>query len=145
MLGSHAAEQIAKRAAGTELGEVMAQLAPEIEQDRQTLIDLRTRLGVDRNLAKEATAWAAEKLSRLKFSGATRGDHDFGLFIAVETMTLGVAGKLALWLALLDVSSDVAELDDTELEQLVRRARVQHATLETQRLRLARGVLASLR
>ena len=45
MLGSDLAEQLRKENEGTPLGELMATLAPRIEDDRQTLIDLMERMG----------------------------------------------------------------------------------------------------
>jgi hypothetical protein len=43
MLGSNLAEQIRSRNRGTPLGELMGSLAPQIEEDRQTLIGLMRR------------------------------------------------------------------------------------------------------
>lgn len=44
MLGSALAEQLREENEGTPLGEVMASLAPQIEEDRKTLIDLMDRM-----------------------------------------------------------------------------------------------------
>ena len=69
MLGSDLAEQLQKENEGTPLGELMATLAPRIEEDRQTLIDLMERMGTSKNPVKQATTWLAEKTSRAKFGG----------------------------------------------------------------------------
>ena len=71
MLGSDLAEQIQKENEGTPLGDLMATLAPQIEEDRETLIDLMERMGTSKNPVKQATTWLAEKASRPKFSGMT--------------------------------------------------------------------------
>jgi hypothetical protein len=143
MLGSDLAEQIGERSEGTPLGDLMAEIAPQIEEDRQTLIDLMEQLGASRNPVKQASAWVAEKASRVKFSGASSGAPDFGLFMSVETLTLGVEGKLSLWKALKRVAAEHPPLADANLDELIARAQSQHDRLEEQRLELGRQVLAA--
>ena len=75
----------------------MESLAPQIEQDRQTLIELMQRLDSSKNPIKQATAWIAEKASRAKFSGMTSGEPELGTFMALETLALGVRGKACMW------------------------------------------------
>lgn len=140
-LGSELARQIWDRAEGTPLGAVMARVAPEIEEDRQSLVDLMGRLGTSENPVKQATTWVAEKASRIKFSGVTSGEPDLGLFMALETLTLGVTGKLALWTALEAVAADHPPLAATDLETLIARARSQREALERARLAAARRAL----
>jgi hypothetical protein len=139
-LGSELAAQIWDRAEGT-LASVMARVAPEIEEDRQSLVDLMERLGALANPVKQATTWATEKATRLKFSGATSREPDLGLFLALETLTLGVTGKLALWTALEAVAADHPVLAEIDLETLIARARSQRESLEGERLAAARRSL----
>ena len=141
VLGSELAAQIWDRAEGTPLAAVMARVAPEIEEDRQSLVDLMERLGAQANPVKQATTWVTEKATRLKFSGATSGAPDLGLFLALETLTLGVTGKLALWTALEAVAADHPVLAETDLETLIARARAQRETLERERVAAARRAL----
>ena len=47
----------------------MRQLAPQIEEDRQTLIALMEGMDSSKNPVKQAGAWVTEKASRLKFAG----------------------------------------------------------------------------
>ena len=49
---------------------------------------------------------AGQAASRLKFSGAASGDGDHGIFMALESMALGVQGKLSLWQALHEVRAE---------------------------------------
>lgn len=122
---------------GHPFGVDMSRIATEIEEDRDTLIELMGRLDLPRNPLKQATAWAAEKAGRVKFSGATRGDAELGRYLALETMSLGVEGKQALWTALQRVASTTGELAGTDFEHLAERARNQRAALERQRLESA--------
>ena len=143
MLGSDLAEQIRDRSEGTPLGDQMAKIAPQIEEDRQTLIELMEALGTSKNPVKQASAWVAEKASRLKFAGWSSGEPEFGLFMALETLTLGVDGKLSLWKALKEVSSDHPQLAAADLDSLIARAQSQHQVLEGERISASRDVLAN--
>lgn len=93
MLGSDLAEQLQEQNEGTALGDLMSSLAAQIEEDREMLIDLMDRMGTSKNPVKQATTWLAEKASRPKFSGLTSGEPEFGTFMALESLTLGVEGK----------------------------------------------------
>ncbi len=73
-LGSALADQIRDRNEGTPLGDMMAPIAAEIEEDRQALDDLMEALDVGRNPVKQVGGWVAEKMSRIKFSGVGSGD-----------------------------------------------------------------------
>jgi len=142
MLGSALAEQIRERSEGTPLGDLMARIAPEIEADRQTLIDLMEQLGTSRNPVKQATAWMAEKASRVKFAGASSGEPDFGLFMALETLTLGVEGKLSMWKALQEIAGEHPTLATANLDGLIARAQSQHDALEGECISAGRRVLS---
>jgi hypothetical protein len=138
MLGSDLAEQIAEQNEGTRLGDVMGSLAPKIEADRQALIDLMEKIGTSKNPVKQATTWVAEKASRPKFSGFTSGEPELGTFMALETLTLGVEGKVSLWRALKEVESKYEELDPQQLDKLIESAQAQHDALEQERLAAAK-------
>jgi hypothetical protein len=143
MLGSDLAEQIGAQNQGTALGELMASVAPEIEQDRQALIELIQQMDSSRNPIKQATAWIAEKASRAKFSGMTSGEPELGTFMALETLTLGVRGKACMWEALKHVAGQHPPIASMNLEELIDRAHAQENALEQERLKAATRALAS--
>lgn len=138
MMGSDLAEQIAEKNEGTPLGDVMSSLAPKIEADRQALIDLMEKIGTSKNPVKQMTTWVAEKASRPKFSGFTSGEPELGTFMALETLTLGVEGKVSLWRALKEVESEYNALSAEQLDKLIASAQDQHDTLEKERLAAAK-------
>ena len=142
MLGSDLAEQIRDQAEGTSLGEVMDRLAVEIETDRQTLLELMEALDVNRNPVKQMTGWVAEKASRVKFSGATSGEPAYGIFMALESLRLGVAGKKCLWIALREVRDGYPELRNLDLDGLIERASSQESELERERVAAGSRALA---
>src|SRR5437763_13019663 len=141
-LGSDLAEQIRDRHEGTPLGEVMASIATQVEEDRQTLLDLMERMGTSQNPVKQATGWVAEKASRAKFSGIVSRDRDHGAFMALESLTLGLEGKRSMWTVLKEIASQYPALASTNLDELSNRAGAQHAILENERLAAGARALA---
>jgi hypothetical protein len=136
-LGTDLAKQIRDRSEGTPLHETMTWVAAEIDEDRERLTELMERVGASENQVKQATAWVTEKASRFKLSdlgGLLGGDEAYGLFISLETLELGVMGKLRLWEALKDVAVHHDGLIAEELEALADRARNQRDALERERL-----------
>ena len=140
MLGSDLAAQIRDQSEGTPLGQVMTRIAAEIEADRETLLELMHRLDTPRNPVKQVTGWMAEKASRIKFSGATSGERDHGLFMALESLRLGVAGKKGLWLVLQQVRDDSRAAAGIDLARPDRTGFKPGQTLEAERM--AAGVRA---
>ena len=143
MLGSDLAEQIQAQNHGTALGQLMESLAPQIEQDRQTLIELMQRLDSSKNPIKQATAWIAEKASRAKFSGMTSGEPQLGTFMALETLALGVRGKACMWKTLKQVAGQHPAIASMNLDELIDRARTQEDALERERLAAGTRALAN--
>ena len=141
VLGSDLADQITEHADDTPLADTMESLSAQIEEDRQTLIDLMEALGTDKNAVKQATTWVAEKASRVKFSGLSSGEPDQGIFMALESLRLGVEGKLSLWLMLKEIQAEEPELAKLNLDELIERARQQRDTLEQERIAAGRRAL----
>jgi hypothetical protein len=115
--------------AGTELGSFLAELATEIEVDRDSLAAVMTRLGVRADRLKGAVAWAAEKAGRLKRNGRWVSYSPLSRVVELDGLITGINGKLALWRALRDVADRDQRLDRAELERLMARAESQIARL----------------
>ena len=142
MLGSDLAGQIQARNQGTALGKLMASLAPQIEEDRQTLIRLMDCMDSATNPVKQATTWVVEKVSRAKFTGLSSGRPGLGNFMALEALALGVQGKKSMWRALKEVSEQYAPLASINLDELIKRAQAQYDALEVERLTASRHALS---
>jgi hypothetical protein len=140
-LGVDHARQIEQMLQGDPDADVMAVVATEIEQDRDVLVGLMEHLGASKNPVKAATAWLAEKAGRIKFSGLSANDRELGIFLALETMSLGVAGKHLLWISLRTIAEDVPEVASIDLPDLIARAESQRTRLEELRERHARRAL----
>jgi hypothetical protein len=143
MLGVDLARQIQAKNQGTALGGTMESIAPQIEQDRQTLIELMRQLDSSKNPVKQATTWIAEKATRAKFHGMTSGEPELGTFMALETLVLGVRGKACMWRALKQVADQYARLVSLNLDELIERADSQYELLERERLVAGTRALAN--
>jgi hypothetical protein len=137
------ARRTAESNAGTALGEVLRRLATEIEDDRRTLQTIVAELGFRESKAKDAVAWVGEKVGRLKLNGQLRGYSPLSRVLELEALSVGVAGKLALWQSLQSVPALSERLRDCDLDRLADRARRQRAEIEAQRLEAARETFGS--
>jgi hypothetical protein len=144
MLGSDLADQIRSQNQSTPLGELMEVLAPQIEEDRQTLIALMSSMDSSKNPVKQAGAWVTEKASRLKFLGVSSGEPELGTFMALESLALGVQGKLGLWKALKQVTDQHPAIASVNLDELIDRAESQYDLLERERLTASVRALGSV-
>jgi len=55
---------------------------------------------LEESKARQAGAWAGEKLGRALFTLAGNGPDGLGLLLVLEGLIMGVAGKRLLWRAL---------------------------------------------
>lgn len=131
------ARRSARRNAGTGFGATLQRLAGEIESDRRTLQQIVEQLGFRASKAKQAVAWAGEKAGRLKMNGRFRGYSRLSRVLELEALSVGVAGKLALWESLLMVGTVSERLSGIDLELLTEQARRQRAEIEDCRTQAA--------
>jgi hypothetical protein len=127
-------EALSAQHQGDPTGALARSLLPEVEDDRRTLEGIARALDAGSAL-KEAGAWIAEKVSRLKLHREAKGV--LGTFEALEAMSLGVLGKRALWRALAVAAGSDARLAGFDFGALAASADRQHALLENERLRAA--------
>ena len=140
-LSTYLNDHLAGATAGVELaGRIAPDLQPEIDADRDTLLDVMDRLGAERDQLKAITAWSAEHARRLRPGWLM---HDgLGRLEELEMMTLGVTGKLAMWEALRHALAEDPRLAGVDFDVLSARARSQLERLDRRRLDAAAGVLS---
>jgi hypothetical protein len=118
------------------LGQLASTLLLEVEEDQETLKRVVDRVGKGSPDLKEAAAWIIEKASRFKLGhGEPKG---IGTFQALETLALGILGKLALWRALALLAENDERLSGLDFRKLIARAEAQHEKIEESRLLVAR-------
>ena len=70
-----------------------AELAAEIEADRDALEQLMEELGISRDRIKGVLAWTGEKVGRLKLNGSLLSYSPLSRLVELEGLVIGVTGK----------------------------------------------------
>lgn len=142
LAGSTAAIDLLRHLEGTAdaggRGPFFAALRADIEADRAELVALIDRLGAAEGGVRQAVAWVAEKLARLKLR-VESGGGPLHLLEAVEAVAIGVHGKGALWRALAATAEGVPALRGPDYSRLINRADEQRQRIEAVRLEAARA------
>ncbi|MFF3412524.1 transaldolase [Streptomyces sp. NPDC002742] len=137
--GATAGLELFRRAAQTqqyrEQGTTLAELAHEVEQDRDSLTQIMADLAVPTAYTKVALGWLTEKAGRAKPNGHLFSRSPLSDVLELESMLLSVQGKAACWRSLRALAETDGRLFVEHLDILVERADRQSAVLE--RLRLA--------
>jgi hypothetical protein len=121
------------------LGVFFSQIDTEIRADQNVLRDLVHRLGVEESSLRQAGAWAAEKLGRVRLMIAGGQQGSLGLVLTLEGLIMGIVGKKLLWRSL--AAANLAKLNGYDFRELQRRAEQQIDRIEAERIRAARLVL----
>jgi hypothetical protein len=139
--GIELARRLAKANEDTEYGPPLRRVVQEIEEDIASLRDVMARMGVEEDRIKQAGAWTAEKVGRLKLNGQLLGYSPLSRMVELEGMMLGVSGKLALWVALNEHYGEDPRLAGVDFPQLIARAKDQRIGLERMRRQAAGAAL----
>jgi hypothetical protein len=115
----------------------LSALRDEISEDQLVVQTLLRDLGGTESRVREAGAWLTEKFAELKLRIEDPRGDGLGQVQALETLALGIQGKLGLWMVLEAVSDRVPEAAKLDLPLLKQRARDQHAKVEARRLEAA--------
>ncbi|MDQ3723799.1 MAG: hypothetical protein M3376_12240 [Actinomycetota bacterium] len=139
MAGATAGTNLAKMASEEhqtdEHGPFFSEIYAEIKADKETLQKLMDALTVDDSATKTALAEVGSKLMGPKF---TAGEDDrLNAFVTLETLSIGVEGKVCMWKALKTVESDYAAFEQFDIDDLLARAVSQREKIEVQRQKMA--------
>jgi hypothetical protein len=142
--GVEMARKLQKEVAGGPDEALLGPIADDIADDVETLRALMDRLDVTRNPVKQVAGWVAEKAHRVGVAAHVGYGPDLARLLAAESLALGVEGKLALWLALIEMVPAEPRLAEADLEALAERARDQRRRLEAVRLAAARRAVTTV-
>jgi hypothetical protein len=106
----------------SELGDFLAALAQEIEEDRDELREIMRELGVADDVLKVVAAWTGEKLGRLKLNGRLTSYSPLSRVVELEGLIAGVAGKLSMWQAFRLMAEYEGRFDAARYDRLAARA-----------------------
>lgn len=138
--GCELVERCRRRNERSAFGAPLAELVDEIAADRETLIAVMRRLGADRSKVKVSAAWVLEKAHRLKPNGRLFSYTPLARVAELESLSIGIAGKRALWRALENVTGPGHQLEGYDFAALGAQAEDQLRRVE--RLRLEAAALA---
>jgi hypothetical protein len=134
LAGATAGRELARRSAASNrsspLGQYLAGLAQEIDEDRDALLKLMGELQIGTDRIKVLGGWVAEKLGRLKPNGRLLSYSPLSRLLEIEGLMLGVRGKLALWEVLQTIQLTQPALAATDLASLAQRAERQLSELD---------------
>jgi len=132
-------ERLRRLSQGTYREQLFLSLGQEIEEDQQIVKLLLRSVGGKESKVRKAAAWLTEKIGEAKLELDDSGNGQLRLLEGLETLGLGIQGKLGLWRALSAASSQDAEIGKLDLTRLERRARDQFDRVEAERLLAARA------
>jgi nucleoside-diphosphate-sugar epimerase len=127
--GVNRIERMAKAYADTELGPELGRLATEIGAARRELAALIDRLDLPSKPHRQAAAWVAEHVGRLKLNGRLLSRSPLSVVLELEIMRAAVAGQLGLWQTLVDLAPELG-LPTEPFEDLAERSRGFQSRLE---------------
>ena len=96
-----------------------------------------------RSRTRKVGGWLAEKVTQLKLRIDDRSAGSLRLLESLETVALGVDGKLALWMVLEAVAPSIPPLQELDFKRLISRADDQRKRLEALRLEAGKAALVS--
>lgn len=118
-------------------------LGDRVEADLETLEDVMSRLDIAHDTARAAAGWVGENLSRLRLSPAVTGSQHLTHVLELETISMGIQGKVMLWQSLQRAMGGDSRLLDVDFEALVERGRRQFDDVQAHRLDTAEAALTA--
>ena len=145
LMGACGGVELARRLARTygdpDDRKVLKELAAEIEQDRQSLMEVMARLNVPKRSVNMMAGWLGEKIGRLKPNGSLLHRTALTPVMELEAMHLGVEGKEAGWRVLRELADRDTRLEPAEFDRLIDRATHQKQVLDGLRRQAAMAAL----
>ncbi len=118
---------------GEQLADFFRDIKAEVRQDQEKLREVMHSLGIEESNVRQAGAWAAEKVGRVRLMIAGDEPRSVGLMLTLEGLIMGVTGKKLMWRAL--AAANLPQLNGYHFEEVQRRAEQQIERLEAERMR----------
>jgi hypothetical protein len=123
-----------------DLASSLANLKTNINEDRQQLLALMASLNIAESRARKAGSWIAERVAEVKLEVDDDQTGPLRRLERLETLEIGIEGKIALWRALNAISTN-RPLGELNYESLIRRGEEQRDRVEVWRLQAASNAL----
>ena len=118
---------------GEQLADFFRDIKAEVRQDQEKLREVMQSLRIKQSNVRQAGAWAAEKVGRVRLMIAGDEPRSVGLMLTLEGLIMGVTGKKLMWRAL--AAANLPQLNGYHFEDVQRRAEQQIERLEAERMR----------
>ena len=135
-------ETLADHERGLPLERKLRGLHYEVTEEQERLKAILARLEGQESSLKRATAWLTQKLHRGRLALVERAEPALARLEGLESLALGLQGKLALYRALEDVAPGEPRLGGYPFAALQARTLIQHAMVEQERMAAARTAFA---
>ena len=124
---------------GSPLGDELAAIVRDLEEDAATLATIAARVSAPDDPIKRVLARAGELVGRLKTNGRLNTYSPLSRLLELEMLLAGIDAKRSLWRSL--GTLDIGELSDFDFEELQRRASRQRTRLIPFHTQAARDAL----
>lgn len=131
-------DDLASRVEGTALAPKLRTLAAEVREDQQLLRETLDRLAAGERRVAQAAAWLGEKVSEKRLALTARNHPALGLLEGLESIALGLQGKLAIFRVLAELGALDPRLAGLPYGARADRTVVQHGMIEAERRAAAR-------
>jgi hypothetical protein len=128
---------------GSEREQFFLSIRQEVEENQTILRELLRDVGGKESRVRKAAAWLTEKLGEVKLQLDDPKNGDLRRLEALETLSLGIQGQMALWRALQAAADRLPQARRLDFADLQRRAQGLHDRVDGLRLQLAPLVLSS--
>jgi hypothetical protein len=123
---------------GTDFEQPLADLAAELEADRDALRAVLRELGLREDRVKQAGVWTAEKVGRLKLNGQWRGGYNpASRMVELDGLAAVVTFNRAAWQGLAALRAADGGPAERDLDELAARAASRLERLDELRARAA--------
>ena len=135
-------EELAELERGTALESKLRGLHAEVSEEQQGLRALLGRIDASPSALKQAAAWISEKVGEGKLALVGRNHPGLARLQGLESLVLGLQGKMALYRVLADLAAGDPRLDG-DYPALAERTAAQQAMVEGERRAAGREAFAA--
>jgi hypothetical protein len=134
-------EELAEVEQGTPLETTLRRLHAEVSEEQNGLRELLARIEASPSTLKQAAAWLSEKVGEGKLALSARSHPALARLQGLESLVLGLQGKLALYRVLAEAAARDPRLQG-DFSGLADRTVRQQATVEAERQAAARAAFS---
>lgn len=124
---------------GTPLGNFLARLLRELEEDQQVVKDLIRKIGKAEDTLKKIGTWALVKFAEPKLASYAGDNADLARLVELEAVLIGSRGRLGMWVVLEEIRHADPRLQGFDFASLRARAEEHIKILEEYRVTAAKA------